>query len=146
MFDDLSSLAGLYLHNNQLSALPEGVEDYRGVPEGMVFEIGSNTAVIAVQALADEVNDPGEGIGLSFGELPEAVSGGEIAQSIVRFIQYRTPEQFSRTQEAALGVIGRATAGSAQAAIQGRFERFRQWSRRGGRDRSRGGIESGSGK
>ena len=96
-----------------------------------MFEVGSKAAVIAVQALADEVNDPGEGIGLRFGELPEAVSGGEIAQSIVRFIQYRTPEQFSRTQEAALGVIGRATAGSAQAAIQGRFERFRQWSRRG---------------
>ena len=123
-------------------------EDYRGVPEGIVFEVGSSAAEIAVQALADEVNDPGEGIGLSFGELPEAVSGGEIAQSIVRFIQYRTPEQFSRTQEAALGVIGRAAAGSAQTAIQGRFERFRQWSRRGpavptpapGSDRGAGGL------
>ena len=114
-------------------------EDYRGVPEEIVFEVGSSAAVIAVQALADEVNDPGEGIGLDFGDLPEAVSGGEIAQSIVRFVQYRTPEQFSRTQEAALGVIGRATAGSAQTAIQGRFERFRQWIRRGpASDRSDG--------
>ena len=106
-------------------------EDYSGVPAKVVFEEGESEGTISVEALADEVNDPGEGIVLSFGELPEAVSGGEISQTTVNFRQWRTAEQFSQTLEAMLAVITRSMGESAQTAIEGRFERHRQWSRLG---------------
>ena len=47
-------------------------EDYSGVPAKVVFEEGESEGTISVEVLADEVNDPGEGVVLSFGELPEA--------------------------------------------------------------------------
>ncbi len=109
-------------------------EDYRGVPASVVFEEGGSQGTISVELLADEVNDPGEGIVLSLGGLPEGVSEGEISQTTVNFIQHRTAEQFSQTLEAMLAVIARSTAASAQAAIEGRFERYRQWSRLGSSD------------
>ena len=62
-------------------------EDYSGVPAKVVFEEGESEGTISVEVLADEVNDPGEGMVLSFGELPEAVSGGEISQTTVNFRQ-----------------------------------------------------------
>ena len=106
-------------------------EDYSGVPAKVVFEEGESEGTISMEVLADEVNDPGEGIVLSFGELPEAVSGGEISQTTVNFRQQRTAEQFSQTLEVALAVMARSMGESAQTAIQGRFERHRQWSRLG---------------
>ena len=106
-------------------------EDYRGVPAKVVFEEGESEGTIAVEVLADEVNDPGEGIVLSFGELPAAVSGGEISQTTVHFTQRRTAGQFSQTLEVMLAVLARSTAASAQTAIEGRFERHRQWGRLG---------------
>ncbi len=106
-------------------------EDYSGVPAKVVFEEGESEGTISVEVLADEVNDPGEGIVLSFGELPEAVSEGEIPQTTVNFRQRRTAEQFSQTLEVALAVIARSMGESVQTAIEGRFERHRQWSRLG---------------
>ena len=106
-------------------------EDYSGVPAKVVFEEGESEGTISVEVLADEVNDPGEGVVLSFGELPEAVSGGEILQTTVNFRHQRTAEQFSQTLEVALAVMARSMGESAQTAIQGRFERHRQWSRLG---------------
>ena len=106
-------------------------EDYSGVPASLVFEEGESEGTISVEVLADEVDDPGESIVLSFGELPEAVSEGEISQTTVNFTQWRTAEQFSQTLEVMLAVLARSTAASAQSAIQGRFERHRQWSRLG---------------
>ena len=106
-------------------------EDYSGVPAKVVFEEGESEGTISVEVLADEVNDPGEGMVLSFGELPEAVSGGEISQTTVNFRQQRPAEQFSQTLEVALAVMARSMGESAQTAIQGRFERHRQWSRLG---------------
>ena len=106
-------------------------EDYSGVPASVVFEEGESEGTISVEVLADEVNDPGEGIVLSFGELPEAASGGEIWQTTVNFTQQRTAEQFSQTLEVALAVMARSMGESAQTAIEGRFERHRQWSRLG---------------
>ena len=96
-------------------------ENYSGVPEVIVFEVGSNSAMIEVAVLADEVNDSGKGIRLSFGALPEGVSVGEISETIVHFTQYQTPGM--------LAVIARSMGESAQTAIQGRFERYRQWRR-----------------
>ena len=104
-------------------------EDYSGVPASLVFEEGESQGTISVKVLADEVDDPGESIVLSFGELPEAVSEGEISQTTVNFTQQRTAEQFSQTLEVMLAVLARSTAASVQSAIQGRFERHRQWSR-----------------
>ena len=106
-------------------------EDYSGVPALVAFEEGESEGTISVEILADEVNDPGEGIVLSFGELPEAVSGGEISQTTVNFRQQRTAEQFSQTLAVALAVMARTMGESAQTAIEGRFERHRQWSRLG---------------
>ncbi len=106
-------------------------EDYSGVPAKVVFEEGESEGAISVEVLADEVNDPGEGIVLSFGEFPEAVIGGEISQTTVNFRQHRTAEQFSQTLEAMLAVMARSMGESAQTTIEGRFERHRQWSRLG---------------
>ena len=105
--------------------------DYSGVPVSLVIEEGESKGTISVEVLADEVNDPGEGIVLSFGELPEAVSEGEIPQTTVNFRQGRTAEQFSQTLEVALAVMARSMGESVQTAIEGRFERHRQWSRLG---------------
>ena len=106
-------------------------EDYSGVPSKVVFEEGESQGTISVAVLADEVNDPGEGIVLSLGELPEAVRAGEIPETTVHFTQQRTAEQFSQTLEVMLAVMARTMGESAQTAIEGRFERHRQWSRLG---------------
>ena len=106
-------------------------EDYSEVPSKVVFEEGESEGTISVKVQADDVNDPGESIVLSFGELPEAVIAGDPASTQVLFIQRRTVEQFSQTLEATLAVMARSTAVSAQTAIEGRFERYRQWSRLG---------------
>ncbi len=106
-------------------------EDYSGVPSKVVFEEGESQGTISVAVLADEVNDPGEGIVLSLGELPEAVRTGEIPETTVNFTQQRTAEQFSQTLEVMLAVMARTMGESAQTAIEGRFERHRQWSRLG---------------
>ena len=106
-------------------------EDLSGVPASLVFEEGESEGTISVEVLADEVNDPGEGIVLSLGGLPEAVNAGDPASTQVHFGQRRTAAQFSQTQEGLLAVVARATAVSAQTAIEGRFERHRQWSRLG---------------
>ena len=105
--------------------------DYSGVPVSLVIKEGESEGTISVEVLADEVNDPGEGIVLSFGELPEAVSGGEIPETTVNFRQQRTAEQFSQTLEVALALMARSMGESVQTAIEGRFERYRQWSRLG---------------
>ena len=106
-------------------------EDYSGVPSKVVFEEGESQGTISVAVRADEVNDPGEGIVLSLGELPEAVRAGEIPETTVNFTQQRTAEQFSQTLEVMLAVMARTMGESAQTAIEGRFERHRQWSRLG---------------
>ena len=106
---------------------PEGgatVEDYSGVPAKLVFEKGESQETISVEALADEVND-GEGIVLSFGELPEAVNAGDFSSTRIQFRRQRTAEWFSRTLEAMLAVTARSMGESAQTAIEGRFERRR---------------------
>ena len=107
------------------------VEDYSGVPAKVVFEAGERQRTITVEVMMDDVNDPGEGIVLSLGALAQAVSAGEPASTEVHFEQRRMAERFSQTQEAMLAVIARSTAVSAQTAIEGRFERHRQWSRLG---------------
>ena len=113
-------------------------EDYRGVPAKVVFAEGESQGTISIEVLADEVSDPVEGIVLSVGALPEGVSAGEPASTEVHFGQQRTAEQFTPSLEAMLAGMGRSMGESAQTAIEGRFARYRQWSRLG----SSGGAES----
>ena len=113
-------------------------EDYGEMPASVVFEEGESQRTISVAATMDEVNDAGEGIVLNSGGLPEMVSTGDPASTQVHFMQRRSEEQFSQTQEAMLAVVARSMAESAQTAIEGRFERHRQWSHLG----SSGGAAS----
>ena len=106
-------------------------EDYRGVPASVVFEAGESQRTMSVEVLADDVSDSGEGMVLSLGELPEAVSAGDPASTEVHFGQQRTAQQFTPSLEAMLAVMGRSMGESARTAIEGRFERYRQWSRLG---------------
>ena len=106
-------------------------EDYSGIPASLAFAQGESRSVVSLAVTMDEAHDPGEGIVLRLGELPEAVTAGEPASVQVQFDQRRTAEQFARTQEALLAVVGRSMGESALTAIEGRFERHRQWSRLG---------------
>ena len=101
-------------------------EDYDGVPASIVFAVGAIVATFQVAAVADDEHDPGESIVLSFGDLPEAVSAGDPSATTVEFTQQRSAEQFSRSLKVMLAVVARSVAGSAQTAIQSRFERKRQ--------------------
>ena len=103
-------------------------QDYGAMPASVVFEEGESQRTISVAATMDEVNDPGEGIVLSPDGLPEMVSTGDPASTQVHFMQRRSEEQFSQTQEAMLAVVARSMAESAQTAIARRFERHRQGS------------------
>ena len=106
-------------------------EDYRGALAAVVLEEGESAGTISVEVLADEVNDSGEGIVLSFGALPAAMVAGDPSSTEVHFVQQRTAEQFSRTLEGMLAVMARSLGESARTAIEGRFARYRQWSRLG---------------
>ncbi len=100
--------------------------DYDGVPASIVFAIGATAATLQVAALADEENDPGESIVLGFGDLPEAVSAGDLSATTVKFTQQRSAEQFSQSLKIMLAAVAGSVAESAQTAIQSRFERKRQ--------------------
>ena len=106
-------------------------EDYTGIPASVVFEVGESQRTISVEVLMDDVDDPGEGIVLSLGGLAQAVSAGDPFPTQVYFEERRMAERFSQTLEGMAAVIARSTAVSAQTAIEGRFERYRQWSRLG---------------
>ena len=100
--------------------------DYSGVPGSLAFNAGSNQASFTVSVMADEENDPGESIDVSFGSLPDKVNAGDLTMTTVEFEQFRTPEQFSRTLQAALAVVAGAMGDSAVNAIETRFERYRE--------------------
>ncbi len=99
--------------------------DYSGVPGSLAFAGGSSQATFTVAVMADEENDPGESIDVSFGTLPDKVNGGDLTMTTVEFEQFRTAEQFSRTLQAALAVIAGAMGDSAVSAIETRFDRYR---------------------
>ncbi len=104
-------------------------EDFGGVPASLVFESGDSVSTISLKVFLDDVNDPGEGIVLSFARTPEAVNAGEPDSTQVDFMQQQTAEQGSKSQEATLALVALSTAAIAQQAIQGRFERFRNSNR-----------------
>ena len=118
--------------------------DYDGVPESIIFAVGATAVTFAVGALADEENDPNEGMVLGFGDLPEAVLAGDPAETRVQFTQQRGAEPFSRSLQVMLAVAARSVAESAQTAIESRFERKRQRMR--ARQAGPGDGETGAGR
>ena len=66
-------------------AIPEGgasAADY-SLPESVTFEEGKVEASFTLTAIADGVSDPGESVRLSLGSLPEALSPGGRAETVV---------------------------------------------------------------
>ena len=56
-----------------------GSEDYSGVPESLVFQIGDTEKSFTFSATADDIDDDGESVALGFGTLPDDVSAGTTA-------------------------------------------------------------------
>ena len=57
--------------------------DYSGVPASVTFAIGDTEESFTFAATADEVDDDGEGVKLSFGTLPDGVTAGTTDESVV---------------------------------------------------------------
>ena len=57
--------------------------DYSGVPASVTFAIGDTEKSFTFTATADEVNDDGESVKLSFGTLPDGVTAGTTDESVV---------------------------------------------------------------
>ena len=58
-------------------------DDYSGVPDSVVFGSGETEKSFTFTATADEVDDDGESVELSFGTLPDRVTVGSTATSTV---------------------------------------------------------------
>ena len=58
-------------------------DDYSGVPDSVVFESGETEKSFTFTATADEVDDDGESVELSFGTLPDRVTAGSTATSAI---------------------------------------------------------------
>ena len=57
--------------------------DYSGVPENITFNSGDTEKTFTFTATADTVDDDGESVKLTFGNLPTGVSAGTVNQSVV---------------------------------------------------------------
>ena len=58
-------------------------DDYSGVPASVTFAIGDTEKSFTFAATADEVDDDGESVKLSFGTLPDGVTAGTTDESVV---------------------------------------------------------------
>ena len=56
-----------------------GSDDYSGVPEGVVFQIGDTEKSFTFTATADDIDDDGESVALGFGTMPDDVTAGTTA-------------------------------------------------------------------
>ena len=104
--------------------------DYEGVPASIVFEVGMTAVTIEVTAQADQARPANARLILSFGELPPAVSVGALATTTITVRPGRSAAAFEQSLEVTLAAVARSVAESAQAGIEGRFERYRQARRR----------------
>ena len=59
------------------------IADYSGVPENITFNSGDTEKTFTFTATADTVDDDGESVKLTFGNLPTGVSAGTVNQSVV---------------------------------------------------------------
>ena len=56
-----------------------GSDDYSGVPENLVFQIGDTEKSFTFSATGDDIDDDGESVALGFGTMPDRVSAGTTA-------------------------------------------------------------------
>ena len=66
-------------------------DDYSGVPESLTFASGETEQTFTFTAAADDVDDDGESVALSFGTLPEGVSAGTTATATVNITDDDVP-------------------------------------------------------
>ena len=59
------------------------IADYGGVPTSVTFNSGDTEKTFTFTATADTVDDDGESVKLTFGNLPTGVSAGTVNQSVV---------------------------------------------------------------
>ena len=101
-------------------------EDFSAVPESVVFDVGSTTAVLEVVAVADDDDDPDERMMLEFGPLPDGVSLGPVPSAVVTVQSVRSRAAMEGMLGVTLAAVAGAVADSAQTAIERRFEHFRR--------------------
>ena len=56
-----------------------GSDDYSGVPDDLVFQVGDTEKSFTFSATADDIDDDGESVALGFGTLPDDVTAGTTA-------------------------------------------------------------------
>ena len=57
--------------------------DYRGLPPSVTFESGDTEREISFGAIQDSLDDDGESVRLTFGELPDGVTGGSASTTTI---------------------------------------------------------------
>ena len=94
--------------------------DALGVPESVRFAPGDTIAAFTVEAPA------GASAGvltLGFGELPERVSAGAVASSVIEIVDAgANAARFGEAMDVGLAVLGRSVAEGARQAVAGRIE------------------------
>ncbi|MDE2945186.1 MAG: cadherin domain-containing protein [Gemmatimonadota bacterium] len=111
--------------------------DALGVPESVRFAPGDSVAAFTVEAPA---GTSARAITLGFGDLPERVSAGAVASSVIDVVDAgANAARFGESMEVGLAVLGRSVAEGARQAVGGRIEA----AMRGGRDS--GNASSGGG-
>ena len=107
-------------------------EDYRGVPEEIVFEPGDEDFTFTVEALTDQVYESGERIRLTLSSLSTQVSFQPFAAATVLLVEQRSTQEFFRETRTVLALSARAWSDSVQTALEERFARTRQTEQWGG--------------
>ena len=107
-------------------------DDYRGLPEELVFEPGDEAFSFTVEALPDEAYESGERIRLRLASLSPQVSFQPLATATVLLVEQRSAEEFSRQTRTVLALSSRAWSDSVQSALEERFARSRQTGQWGG--------------
>ena len=102
------------------------VEDYRGIPDQIVFEPGDEATTFSVEALSDQVYESGERIRLRLGSLSTQVSFHPLAAATILLVEQRSTEEFSTETRTVLALSSRAWSDSVQSALEERFARTRQ--------------------
>ena len=64
--------------------------DYTGVPDSVTFNSGNTEKTFNFNATQDSVNDDGESVRLTFGDLPDGVTAGSPAETTVNITEDRT--------------------------------------------------------
>ena len=97
--------------------------DYSGIPSSVTFAADEDSKAFVVTATDDTVDDDGESVSLSFGTLPEDVSGGTQATTEVELIDDDDPPgPTSVTLSASLSSVGEES-GTTSLTVTGTLDR-----------------------